>query len=95
MGPWLSGRPARVTWPDIWPTIGPMVEQVMERGIAVKGDDMPLYLDRNGYLELCHFTFSYSPIRDRDGVIHGMFTAAVETTARVAGERRSTWLSTS
>jgi signal transduction histidine kinase/ActR/RegA family two-component response regulator len=82
------GRPARETWPDIWPTIGPMVEQLMEKGIAVKGDDMPLMLDRNGYLELCNFTFSYSPIRDRDGVIHGMFTAAVETTARVAGERR-------
>jgi signal transduction histidine kinase/BarA-like signal transduction histidine kinase len=82
------GRPARETWPDIWSTIGPMVEQLMDKGIAVKGDDMPLILDRNGYLELCNFTFSYSPIRDRDGVIHGMFTAAVETTARVAGERR-------
>jgi signal transduction histidine kinase/BarA-like signal transduction histidine kinase len=86
--PAAFGRPARETWPDIWPTIGPMVEHVMEQGIAVKGDDMPLNLDRNGYLELCNFTFSYSPIRDRHGVIHGMFTAAVETTARVAGERR-------
>ena len=86
--PQAFGRPARETWPEIWPTIGPMVEQVMEQGIAVKGDDMPLTLDRNGYLELCNFTFSYSPIRARDGVIHGMFTAAVETTARVAGERR-------
>jgi signal transduction histidine kinase/ActR/RegA family two-component response regulator len=86
--PAAFGRPARETWPDIWPTIGPMVEQLMEHGVAVKGDDMPLTLDRNGYLELCNFTFSYSPIRDRDGVIHGMFTAAVETTARVAGERR-------
>lgn len=64
------------------------LRDLVEQGIAVKGDDMPLYLDRNGYLELCHFTFSYSPIRDRDGVTHGMFTAAVETTARVAGERR-------
>jgi len=86
--PAAFGRPARETWPDIWPTIGPMVEQVMQEGVAVKGDDMPLMLDRNGYLELCHFTFSYSPIRDSDGVILGMFTAAVETTARVAGERR-------
>jgi signal transduction histidine kinase/ActR/RegA family two-component response regulator len=86
--PEAFGRPARETWPDIWPTIGPMVEQLIEHGVAVKGDDMPLMLDRNGYLELCNFTFSYSPIRDRDGVILGMFTAAVETTTRVAGERR-------
>ncbi len=86
--PAAFGRPARETWPDIWPTIGPMVEQVVERGIAVKGDDMPLVLERNGYPELCHFTFSYSPIRDATGQVAGMFTAAVETTARVLAERR-------
>ena len=86
--PAAFGRPARETWPDIWPTIGPMVEQVIERGIAVKGDDMPLVLERNGYPELCHFTFSYSPIRDAGGAVVGMFTAAVETTARVLAERR-------
>ncbi|MDB5758309.1 MAG: hypothetical protein JWM30_1598 [Burkholderia sp.] len=86
--PQAFGRPARETWPDIWPTIGPMVEQVMNRGEAVRGDDMELTLDRNGYPELCYFTFSYSPIRDAQGNIVGMFTAAVETTGRVLAERR-------
>jgi hypothetical protein len=38
-----------------------MVEQVMEQGIAVEGEDMPLVLERNGYPELGHFTLSYSP----------------------------------
>lgn len=55
----------------------------MTKGGAVKGDDMPLVLDRNGYPELCHFTFPYSPIRDTSGAIVGMFTAAVETTNRI------------
>jgi signal transduction histidine kinase len=86
--PAAFGRPARETWPEIWPTIGPMVEQVVQQGIAVRGDDMPLTLDRNGYPELCNFTFSYSPIRAVNGRIDGMFTAAVETTARVTAERR-------
>ena len=86
--PSAFGRPARDTWPDIWPTIGPMVDQVVKQGIAVKGDDMPLISDRNGYPELCNFTFSYSPIRDNAGLVVGMFTAAVETTARVRAERR-------
>ncbi len=86
--PAAFGRPAVETWPEIWPTIGSMVEQVVQRGIAVRGDDMPLVLDRNGYPELCHFTFSYSPIRSVDGRIDGMFTVAVETTARVMAERR-------
>jgi len=86
--PHALGRPARETWPEIWPTIGTMVEQVMTKGEAVKGDDMPLVLNRNGYAETCHFTFSYSPIHDTFGAVVGMFTAAVETTARVAAERR-------
>ncbi len=86
--PQAFGRPARETWPDIWPTIGAMVEQVIGQGIAVKGEDMPLVLDRNGYPELCHFTFSYSPIRAIGGRIDGMFTAAVETSERVKLERR-------
>jgi signal transduction histidine kinase len=86
--PRAFGGPAIDTWPDIWPTIGPMVRQVVEQGIAVKGEDMPLVLERNGYPELCHFTFSYSPIRNIDGQIDGMFTAAVETTERVHAERR-------
>ena len=86
--PAAFGRAARESWPDIWPTIGPMVEQVMTQGEAVRGDDMYLALDRNGYSEACYFTFSYSPIRDINGKIVGMFTAAVETTARVFAERR-------
>jgi signal transduction histidine kinase/ActR/RegA family two-component response regulator len=86
--PHAFGRPAKETWPDIWPTIGAMVEQVVHQGIAVKGEDMPLILERNGYPELCHFTFSYSPIRDISGQIDGMFTAAVETSERVRAERR-------
>jgi len=86
--PRAFGGPAIDTWPDIWPTIGPMVRQVVEQGIAVKGEDMPLVLERNGYPELCHFTFSYSPIRNINGQIDGMFTAAVETSERVRAERR-------
>lgn len=86
--PQAFGRPAVETWPDIWPTIGPLVRQVVQQGIAVKGEDMPLVLERNGYPELCHFTFSYSPIRNTQGVIEGMFTAAVETSERVRSERR-------
>lgn len=86
--PRAFGSPAFDTWPDIWPTIGPMVDQVINRGLAVKGEDMPLVLDRNGYAELCHFTFSYSPIRNINGKIDGMFTAAVETSERVRIEEK-------
>ena len=89
--PGAFARPARATWPEIWPVIGPMVDQVMSKGQAVKGEDMPLTLDRNGYSEACFFTFSYSPIRDLSGTVVGMFTAAVETTERVLLQRRQTF----
>jgi signal transduction histidine kinase/ActR/RegA family two-component response regulator len=86
--PAAFGGPARATWPEIWSTIGPMAEQVMRKGEAVKGQDMPLMMDRNGYLEKCFFTFSYSPVRNLAGVVEGMFITSVETTARVHAERR-------
>ena len=86
--PSAFGAAAQGTWPEIWPTIGPMVDNVMNQGQAVKGDDMVLVLERNGYPEHCNFTFSYSPVRDTDGAIVAMFTAAVETTERVQAERR-------
>jgi signal transduction histidine kinase/ActR/RegA family two-component response regulator len=86
--PGAFGSPARATWREIWHTIGPMVDQVTVGGETVSGEDMRLYLTRNGYEELCYFSFSYSPVRDRNGAPVGMFTAAVETTSKVLAERR-------
>jgi signal transduction histidine kinase len=86
--PGALGSPARLTWPETWSALGPMAEQVLTHGETLKGDDLPFMLDRNGYRELCFFTFSQSPIREADGSITGMFAAAIETTSRVLAERR-------
>ena len=86
--PKALGCPGREVWPEIWVTIGPMLEGVMERGEATWADDLLLMLERNGYAEECYFTFSYSPIRDESGGIGGIFTPVVETTEKVVGERR-------
>src|SRR5664279_5696686 len=67
--PRALGRPAREIWPDAWSTSGPLVAEVMERGRAVRRDDMQMVLERNGYPEECYFTFSQSPIRHPDGSI--------------------------
>jgi PAS domain S-box-containing protein len=86
--PWALGRPGPEIWPEIWDTIGPMVEAVVERGEATWSDDLLLFMQRSGYPEEVYFTFSYSPIRDESGGIGGMFCACTETTERVLGERR-------
>ncbi len=85
--PGALGQRGRECWPEIWHIIGPMLEGVLATGEATWSDDQLLLLDRNGYLEECYFTFSYSPVRDERG-ISGVFTAVTETTERVTGERR-------
>ena len=86
--PAALGRPGREVWPEIWHIIGPMLEGVLQRGEATWSDDQMLLLSRRGYDEECYFTFSYSPIREEDGSVSGVFCAVHETTERVVGERR-------
>src|SRR5688572_16122879 len=81
------GTPAAEIFPEVWPVIGPEFERV-RRGEAFAIDDWLLPLDRNGYLENCWFTVSYSPIRDETGGVGGMLAVVAETTGRVEGERR-------
>lgn len=90
--PTALGNPGRECWPEIWDTIGPMLNGVLQRGEATWSDDLLLMLARHGYPEECYFTFSYSPISDESGGIGGVFTPVMETTERVIGERRSNTL---
>ncbi|KFE71454.1 ATP-binding protein [Hyalangium minutum] len=85
--PAAMGRSAQATFEESWHIIGPMFEGV-RHGTAVGSEDWMLPLDRNGYLEECYFTFSYSPIRDESGGIGGVLVTVTETTGRVLGERR-------
>ncbi len=86
--PQAMGRPGRDVWPEIWSIIEPMLDGVMSRGEATWSDDQLLLLERNGYLEECYFTFSYSPINNDQSQIGGVFTAVTETTTKVVSERR-------
>lgn len=74
-------------FPEVWHAVGPEFERV-RRGEAFAIDDWLLPLDRNGYLENCWFTLSYSPIRDETGGVGGVLAVVAETTGRVEGERR-------
>ena len=76
------GRPFRDVWPEIWDEILPFIERAM-RGEATYQEDLPLRMLRKGFEEDTWWTFSYSPIRDVDGTVKGMFCACVETTAAV------------
>jgi signal transduction histidine kinase/CheY-like chemotaxis protein len=53
-------------------------------------ENLPLRMRRRGYDEDTWFTFSYSPVRDDEGLIAGVYCACVETTAQVLAERYRT-----
>lgn len=84
---WL-GRSGRECWKEIWSTVGPMLESVFITGEATWSEDLLLVMERNIPREENYFTFSYSPIRDDDGNIGGIFCACYESTGQVIGARR-------
>ncbi len=86
--PWALGKPGRVVWAEIWPVIGPMLENVMRTGEATWSTDLLLFLERYGYPEETYHTFSYSPVFDEQGQVAGVFTAVQQTTDTVIGERQ-------
>ena len=75
-------------WPEIWHIIGPQIEAVMTKGESTWHRNALVPIHRNGKLEDVYWTYSYSPVRDRDGNILGTLVTCSETTEEVLGERR-------
>ncbi|USX54681.1 SpoIIE family protein phosphatase [Lentzea sp. HUAS12] len=86
--PWALGRPAAQVWAEIWDDIGPRVDTVLTTGRATWDEALLLFVERSGYSEESHHTFSYSPLRDESGAVAGMLCVVSEETERVIGERR-------
>jgi PAS domain S-box-containing protein len=82
------GQSAREVWAEIWDLIGPRTESVLKRGESTFDEALLLIMERFGYREETYFTFSYSPIRDDQGGIGGLFCAVTDETRRVIGDRR-------
>ncbi len=74
-------------WVDVWPTIGPQIEQVMSGGGATWHEDQYLPIERNGRLEDVWWTYCYSPVPDETGGVGGLLVTCQETTRRVLMER--------
>ncbi|MEW9855322.1 PAS domain S-box protein [Novosphingobium sp. M1R2S20] len=84
--PSAIGRRFYDIWAEIWPDIAPLIDAAMA-GEATYREDLPLLMHRKGFDEQTWFTFSYSPVRDENGQVAGMFCACTETTARILAER--------
>lgn len=91
--PHFLGRPGRECWAEVWDEIGPMLDGVMQTGIPTYSEDSLLLVTRKGCEEEAYFTWSYGPIRSREGKIEGIFCACNETTNKVLSRRRLATLS--
>jgi len=73
-------------WAEIWEDVGPLARRALA-GEATYFENLPLTMTRKGYEEQTWFTFAYSPLRDDQGAVAGMFCVCTETTATVLAER--------
>lgn len=83
------GQPARRVWDEVWPLIGPQVEQVMAGRGTTWNENRLVPMTRSGRLDDAYWTYSYSPIDD-SGASHGVggvLVVCAETTATVLAER--------
>src|SRR5437016_10553014 len=66
--PSALGQGGRECWEEIWPMIGPQIEQVMSGGGATWHENQLVPVTRHGRLEQVYWTYGYSPIDDGDRV---------------------------
>jgi len=87
------GRPFAEVWSEIWPDVEPLVRRALD-GKASFRRNMHLVMERNGFREDTWYTFSYSPVRDDEGRVAGMFCACTETTDVVLARRNADFMLT-
>ena len=90
--PGSLGRPAREVWSEIWPIIGPQIDQVVSGRGATWHVDQRVPITRHGRLDDVYWTYSYSPIDDESapGGVGGVLVVCTETTPQVLAARALT-----
>jgi PAS domain S-box-containing protein len=86
--PSAIGQCGKECWPEIWSIIGPQIDAVMNHGHSTWNTNQLVPINRNGKLEEVYWTYSYSPVRDKDGAVRGTLVVCTETTEQVLSERR-------
>jgi hypothetical protein len=81
--PGALGQRGEVCWPEIWPDIKPLIDQVLQKGEATWNENTYLPIYRNGKLEDVYWTFCYSPVYDESEQVAGVLVTCNETTQTV------------
>ena len=86
--PASMGQPFNECWASALPAVGHVVDRA-QSGTGSYLENLPMVLDRHGYLEEAFMTFSFSPIRDESGGVGGLFHPITETTDKMLSARRT------
>jgi PAS domain S-box-containing protein len=84
--PGALGKPARDVFPEIWETVGPMLEHVLSGQGAQKAQGHRLPRDRRGPIEDAWFDYSFNPIPRGDGAVGGVLNVATEVTEQMLAQ---------
>ncbi len=85
--PATLGGKAMDCWPEIWPIIKPLIDQVF-KGESTWSENQLIPIFRNGNIEDVYWTFSYSPIYVEGGTIGGVMVVSTETTNAVVNLKK-------
>src|SRR5688572_17309579 len=80
--PAALGRPYHLLFAEIWTEFEPLVAATL-RGEAQYVEDRAVALAGRDGQPLSWFTFSFTPLRDDAGEVHGFHCTATETTQRI------------
>ena len=85
------GQRARECWPEIWHSVGPLIEAPFRGADANHREDICIEVDRRGIKEETHWTIASSPVYDRSapGGIGGVIGTLKEITNEVVEQRRN------
>jgi len=88
------GQPVREVWHEIWHVLQPLIDTPFNGGPSTWMEDIPLEINRHGFVEETHFTIAYSPVPDEAAPrgIGGVLATVHEITEKVVGERRTSTL---
>lgn len=87
--PACFGRPARESWPEIWPFLEPALAQIRVDRKTLWFPNTMLPLVKHVEAEECWFDFCYSPLENAAGDVIGVMSVATEKTAEVVAIRRN------
>ncbi|HSI55108.1 MAG TPA: PAS domain-containing protein [Ramlibacter sp.] len=88
--PSALGQEGRRCWDEIWPIIGPQIEQVMSGRGSTWHENALVPITRNGRREDVYWTYSYGPIDDPSSPtgVGGVLVVCTETTEQVLAQRK-------